>query len=99
MAAALFPRSASSVHELAVDTNQQPPPSNGTSTTFIDASLAIIIKAGEYHRELQEKGIRREFINQREYIDNRFDEQREYVDARFEVQRVYMDARFERVEK
>jgi predicted nuclease with TOPRIM domain len=49
-------------------------------------------------QELQDKGIRQEFKNVYEMIDDRFEEQRSYIDGRFEVQRAYMDTRFDALE-
>jgi hypothetical protein len=45
-------------------------------------------------QELQDRGIKKEFLSMRTYMDKRF----ELVDERFEEQRSYMDDRFQQVD-
>jgi hypothetical protein len=44
-------------------------------------------------QELQDRGIRKEFLNVRPYMDKHF----EQIDERFEEQQSYMDKRFEQM--
>lgn len=67
---------------------------------YVDASLAILgdnmvtCRTCIESQQLQDKGIRQEFKQQRVYMDRRF----EKIDERFEEQRIYMDQRFEKID-
>nr|KMM65251.1 hypothetical protein CPAG_01602 [Coccidioides posadasii RMSCC 3488] len=99
-----FPRSSPLLRELAAATKQRQP--DGTTQDYVDQSFAIIINASEYHKTLQEKAVRQEFILQRDYMDKRFEtieERIEMVDSglqsHMDDQYRGLNRRFEKVEK
>ncbi|KMU74222.1 hypothetical protein CISG_04572 [Coccidioides immitis RMSCC 3703] len=99
-----FPRSSPLLRELAAATKQRQP--DGTTQDYVDQGFAIIINASEYHRKLQEKAVRQEFILQRDYMDRRFETVEERIEMVDRGLQSHMDdqyrgvnRRFEKVEK
>jgi len=89
-----FPRSRVILQQLARNGQQSPPPQNGSAHEYLDSSLAIRARTSvtkddfEARHDLQAKGIRLEFENQRKYVDRRFDEL--VTKEQFEQQRTYI---------
>lgn len=75
-----------------------------TSGQYIDDTLAVLgssIVELKRRDDVQDKGIRQEFINQSIVIDRRFQEQRVYMDGKFEqFERKFerIDAQFKRID-
>ncbi|KAK2759401.1 hypothetical protein FQN54_002879 [Arachnomyces sp. PD_36] len=81
--ASKFPNAGPSIQELAQETDQEPPPQDGTLDEFIDASLPILIKANEYYQELQDAGIRKEFIRHHNDTEKQLSAQRSDMEKEF----------------
>ncbi|EER23772.1 hypothetical protein CPC735_051420 [Coccidioides posadasii C735 delta SOWgp] len=99
-----FPRSSPLLRDLAAATKQRQP--DGTTQDYVDQGFAIIINASEYHKKLQEKAVRQEFILQRDYMDKRFETVEERIEMVDRGLQSHMDdqyrgvnRRFEKVEK
>lgn len=96
-----FPSSLPIIQRIKPDAKLDP----STPTKYLDERLAILgdslVTKHEFveSQGLQDKGIRREFEQQRNYTDERFEEQRTYMDERFEEQRSYMDERFKHTDE
>jgi hypothetical protein len=104
-----LPQSASILRAFARDTNQSAPSPPRKVLECIDSSFVILVKGHEYHQNLQDNGIKKEFVKQREHMDGGFesvDRRFESVDRRFDSvnkefvkQREYMDGRFKSVDR
>ncbi|SLM41022.1 hypothetical protein LPUS_11902 [Lasallia pustulata] len=90
-----LPQSASILRAFARETNQSDLPQPRKLHECIDSSFVILVKGHEYHQNVQDKGIKKELVRQREYMDGRF----ESIDEEFVKQREYMDGRFESIDK
>jgi hypothetical protein len=93
-----LPQSASILRAFARDTNQSAPsPAARKVLECIDSSFVILVKGHEYHQNLQDNGIKKEFVKQREHMDGGFesvDRRFDSVNKEFVKQREYMDGRF-----
>lgn len=92
-----FPSSLPVIQRIKPDAQLEP----HTATKYLDESLAILggslVTKDEFvaSQKFQDRGICREFEQQRNYMDGRF----EKIDDRFEQQRNYMDGRFEKIDE
>jgi hypothetical protein len=97
-----LPQSASILRAFARDTNQSAPSPPRKVLECIDSSFVILVKGHEYHQNLQDNGIKKEFVKQREHMDGGFesvDRRFDSVNKEFVKQREYMDGRFKSVDR